>query len=196
MNRLTRRHVLTTLTGGGAVMLCPALLNAQDLDLGAWADIPTTTPIGQTSLMSLGEGPATVDISTLAPGEVAVIARPSASDDYAATGMMQYVGVLRRTDAQIAYGVQNDSENMVQDERYLVVELVCPHRGKAVGITGDADRPFACTDRGGRHSSEFSASGQGVAGASDASDWLPVPDYSLEITGEGSAITSAVLILA
>lgn len=196
MKTLTRRHVLTSLSSAGAVLLCPTLLNAQDIDLSAWSDLPTTQPVGQTSLLELDAGPVEVDITTLQPGEVAVIARPSDSDIHSATDMIQYVAVLRRTEAQIAFGRQDDHDGTVQDVRYLVVDLVCPHRGKAVGVTGDEAVPFACTDRGSRHSSNFSASGQGVSGASDASDWLSVPRHSLDIQGEGSAISSAVLILA
>ena len=179
MYKLSRRHVLATLSSS-AVMLCPAILNAQALDLG-WDDIPTTEPIGQSSLMMIEEGPADIDLSELAPGEVAVIARPTTDDAYSATGMTQYIGVLHRTEAQIAYGADNDRDGVIQVAAYLVVNLVCPHRGKAIGISGDPDRPFACTDRGARHSSEFDASGMGVDGASDG-DPMSIPEYSIDGT--------------
>ncbi|MEO0637276.1 MAG: hypothetical protein AAFY73_11565 [Pseudomonadota bacterium] len=188
---LTRRHVLATLSGGGAVMLCPALLNAQELDLSNWSGASTSVPIGQSSLVEAPAGPAELDVSTLAPGEVAVIARPNSADTFSRTGGMQYVGILRRTDDQLAAVAGNENPGGTQDPRYLVVNLVCPHRGKAVGITGDASRPFACTDRGGRHSSDFTAVGQGAGGASDASDWLSVPDYQIAVTDSGAVVSLA-----
>ncbi|MEN0088758.1 MAG: hypothetical protein AAF737_10035 [Pseudomonadota bacterium] len=191
MITLTRRHVLATLSGGGAVMLCPALLNAQEVDLSSWAGVPTTEPLGQTSLAQVPAGRAELDISALSAGDVAVIARPDASDTFSSTGMTQYVGVLRRTEEQIAYGAENDRDGTVQDPRYLVVNLVCPHRGKAVGITGDPNRPFACTDRGSRHSSDFSASGQGVGGASEGKDWLSVPEHTLVVNDDRAVLQLA-----
>ncbi len=176
MHKLTRRHVIATLSSS-AVLLCPAVLNAQTVDVD-WDGIPTTEPIGQTSLMEVGAGPAEVDVTALQPGEVAVIARPSDDEFYTSTGMTQYIGVLRRTATQIAASAETDPDGL-QDPEYLVVNLVCPHRGKAVGITGDEAVPFACTDRGGRHSSNFNASGQGVSGASDASDQMSVPEHTI-----------------
>lgn len=181
MQRLSRRHVLTTLTGT-AVLLCPALLNAQGSIDADWADVPTTMPIGQDRLMELGAGPAEVDISALAPGEVAVIARPNSADTYSATGSVQYIGVHRRTDGQIAFGASNDRAGTVKDPRFFVADLVCPHRGKAIGFTGDPNMPFACTDRGRRHSSNFNASGMGVGGASDG-DPMAIPAYEIADNG-------------
>lgn len=195
MHQLTRRNVIATLSGS-AVLLCPKILTAQEIDLSAWNDIPTNVPIGQSSLVQLDAGPAEIDISTLQPGEVAVVARPTTNSDYERTDMIEYIGILRRTEAQIEFGAANDRAEMIKDPRYLVVDLLCPHRGKAVGITGDANRPFACTDRGGRHSSEFSASGEGVAGASEGEDWLSAPDYTLTVTEAGGAISKAVLNLS
>lgn len=180
MQKLTRRHVIATMTSS-AVTLCPAILKAQTTaDLSSWSGTPTTEPIGQDQLITLAAGPAEVDITALGAGEVAVIARPSDSDDHSSTGMTQYVGVLRRTVEQVAYGAANDRDGTVMDENYLVVELTCPHRGKAVGITGDPNAPFACTDRGNRHSSDFDASGMGVAGASKG-DPMVIPAYSIAV---------------
>lgn len=187
MKTLTRRHVIASFSSS-AVMLCPALLNAQIADLG-WEDIPTTQPVGESILVEVGAGPAELDVSVLEPGEVAVIARPSDDEVYTSTGMTQYIGILRRTAAQMEASAQSDPDG-VQDPEYFVVNLVCPHRGKAVGITGNEAVPFACTDRSGRHSSDFNASGQGVAGASDESDQLPVPAHSVTRT-DGVIVTIA-----
>jgi hypothetical protein len=196
MIKLTRRNVIKTIASGGAVTLCPSLLKAQSLNLDAWDDIPTTEPIGQTALVTLEAGPAEIDISTLKTGEVTVVARPTDDPNYSDTGMMQYVGILRRTDAQIAYGNTHDKPGSVQDSRFFVTDLLCPHRGNAIGITGSEDRPFACTDRRSRHRSEFTASGEGVAGASEGEDWLFIPDYTLEIVEDNGSIKSAILTLS
>lgn len=187
MYKMTRRNVIATLSGS-TVLLCPALLNAQtDLD-AAWSGIPDDTPIGQDRLITLGEGAAEVDVSDLQPGEVAVIARPSADDTFSRTGMMQYVAVHRRTADQIAFGAANDRDGTVQNPEYFVVNLVCTHRGKAIGITGDPAAPFACTDRGSRHSSVYDASGFGVSGASEG-EHLSIPDYTLSADG-GQVVVS------
>lgn len=178
MQKLTRRHVLVTLSST-TVMLCPRILTAQELELD-WTDVPTTAPIGEDTLLTLAAGPAEVDVSTLQPGEVAVIARPSDdADAHGNTEMTHYIAVMRRTDAQIA--AANDRPGTVQDPNYLVVDLTCPHRGKAIGMTGDAAYPFACTDRRGRHSSVFDTSGNGVSGAS-ADEFMTVPNYTLSGT--------------
>ena len=183
MYRLTRRHVLTTMTAS-SVMLCPALLNAQ----ADWGNISTSEPIGQDQLLTVDAGTSEIEISGLEPGQVAVVARPNEAGDYTSTGGIQYIAVMRRTDAQIAFGQANDRDGAVQDVGYLVVNLVCPHRGKAVGITGNPDMPFACTDRGSRHSSDFNASGLGVAGASDG-DWMSFPSYSIAASGASVVLT-------
>ena len=91
MQKVTRRHVIATLSST-TVMLCPALLNAQQVDLD-WGSIPTTAPVGQDMLVEVGAGPAEVDVTALQPGEVAVIARPSDSEIFASTGNTQYVAV-------------------------------------------------------------------------------------------------------
>mgnify|MGYP001267014566 CR=1 FL=1 len=67
---------------------------------------------------------------------------------------------------------------MRRDKGYLIVELPCPHKGKAIGLTGDPKVPFACTDRGRYHSSEFDSNGLGVAGKS-LEDKLVVPEHKL-----------------
>jgi len=180
MHKLTRRHVMATLSSS-AVLLCPAILNAQTVDID-WGDIPTTTPVGQKSLLNVDVGPAQVDVTDLQAGEVAVIARPTTDETYTATGMIQYVGVLRRTADQIAFGATNDRAGTVQNPEYFVVNLLCTHRGKAIGITGDPNVPFACTDRGARHSSNYDASGHGVSGAGEDEN-LSIPDYSIATDG-------------
>lgn len=185
MHKLTRRNVIVTLSAS-SVMLCPAVLTAQ----ADWGEVAEDRPLGQDQLLTVPAGPARIEISGLAPGQVAVIARPTTDDNYSNTGMTQFVGVLHRTEAQIAYGAANDRAGVVQDPRYLVVNLVCPHRGKAIGITGDANVPFACTDRGSRHSSDFDAAAMGTAGASDG-DPMSIPDYTIEGAG-----TEIVLNLA
>ncbi|MEO1641552.1 MAG: hypothetical protein AAFU41_20170 [Pseudomonadota bacterium] len=186
MHRVSRRHVIATLTSS-TVLLCPAILNAQSVQLD-WDNVPTDTPLGQNQLIEVAAGPATVEISALAPGEVAVIARPTEDPEYSATGMIQYIAVHHRTEAQIAFGAANDRDGTVQDPAYFVVNLVCSHRGKAIGLTGNPDAPFACTDRGSRHSSVFDASGFGVSGASE-DEYLSVPDYTISANGSDVVLT-------
>ncbi|MEL6584849.1 MAG: hypothetical protein AAFQ36_13550 [Pseudomonadota bacterium] len=176
MYTLTRRHVLMT-AAGSALTLCPAILNAS-VELDAWETLPDDTPVGYDKLMSVEAGPATVEISDLMPGDVAVIARPTDDPEYAATGMIQYIAVHVRTDEQIAFGAENDPAGATQDQRFFVVNLVCTHRGKAIGITGDPSAPFACLDRGRRHSSVYNASGLGIGGASEG-DQLSIPAYTI-----------------
>ena len=187
MYKLTRRNVIAVVPSS-AFLLCPAVLNAQSVDLD-WDDIPTDAPVGQDRLISLEAGPAEVDITDLEPGQVAVIARPTDDAAYTSTGMIQYVGVLRRTEAQVAFGAENDRDGTVVDPGYFVVNLLCTHRGKAIGVTGNADVPFACTDRGGRHSSNYDASGFGVAGASEG-EHLSIPEYTLTV-GDQVVLTLA-----
>lgn len=180
MHRITRRHVIATIAGTGTAVLCPALLNAQQtLD---WGGASTEEPIGHDRLITAEAGPVSVDVTDLAPGEVAVVARPTDDPEYSATGNTQYIAIHHRTDAQVSFGEANDRPGSVQDPRYFVVNLVCTHRGKAIGITGNPDAPFACTDRRGRHSSDYNASGLGVAGASDG-EYLSIPDYALIASG-------------
>ena len=180
MQKLTRRHVLTTMTST-TVLLCPAILNAQtDLSI-EWEGIPDDRPIGEDRLIDVAAGPAEVDVTDLQPGEVAVIARPTDDPEYANTGMIQYIAVHHRTDAQIAFGAANDRDGTFQDPAYFVVNLLCTHRGKAVGLTGNPEAPFACTDRGSRHSSVYNATGFGVSGASE-DEYLSIPDYTSQIS--------------
>ncbi|MEL6700293.1 MAG: hypothetical protein AAFO58_01235 [Pseudomonadota bacterium] len=178
MQKVSRRHVIATLSAS-SVMLCPALLNAQaQID---WPDsVADNKPIGEDRLITLASANEPVDVSDLQPGEVAVIARANDGPDFSNTDQTQYVAVLRRTDDQIA--AANDRDGTVQDERYFVANLVCPHRGYAIGMTGDASIPFACTRRGGRHGSEFDAAGLGVAGASDG-EYMSIPAYTLDASG-------------
>ena len=193
MHKLSRRHVIATLSAS-SVLLCPALLNAQVThDWGG--DVPENVPLGQDQLLMLGAGPASVEVTALAPGQVAVLGRPTTDPEYSGTDMIQYVAVMRRTDAQVAFGAPNDRTGTVQDPRYYVANLVCPHRGKALGITGNPDAPFACTDQGRRHGSIFDATGFGIAGASDT-EYMSIPSYAMEITESGGAVSKAVINLA
>ena len=160
MKKISRRHIIVTLASSAA-FLCPAVLNAAtSTDLSSWANIPTDSPAGLTEILWLGKGPASIDISELKAGDVTVIARPDDSADYAGTGQTQFVAAMRR------------------DKDYLIVELTCPHKGKAVGLTGDPKVPFACTKRGGHHSSEFDSNGLGVAGKSSG-DPMIIPEHKL-----------------
>ena len=160
MKKISRRHVIVTLASSAA-FLCPAVLNAAtSTDLSSWANIPTDSPAGLTEVLRLGKGPASIDISELKPGDVTVIARPDDSADYAGTGQTQFVAAMRR------------------DKDYLIVELTCPHKGKAVGLTGDPKVPFACTKRGRHHSSEFDSNGLGVVGKSSG-DPMIIPEHKL-----------------
>lgn len=176
MQTLTRRHVIVTLTSS-SVLLCPALLNAQVVDFEWDEDPDDSMPVGQDQTIEVAAGPAEVEISALMPGDVAVIARPTEDEDYANTGMVQYIAVMHRTDAQMAQG---DSPAAGVDPRYLVANLVCPHRGNAIGMTGIPDMPFACTKTGSRHEGRFNAAGMGVAGATEG-DPMTVPDYEIEV---------------
>ena len=189
MQQLTRRHVMATLSST-TVLLCPAVLNAQtDLSIN-WEGVPDDRPIGEDRLINVAAGPAEVDVTDLQPGEVAVIARPTEDPEYSNTGMVQYVAIHHRTEAQIAFGAANDREGTVQDPAYFVVNLLCSHRGKAIGLTGNAEAPFACTDRGSRHSSVYDATGFGVSGASE-DEYLSIPEYTLQVSD-----TQVVLQLA
>ncbi|MDC3108033.1 Rieske 2Fe-2S domain-containing protein [Paracoccaceae bacterium] len=160
MKKISRRHVIITLSST-VTFLCPAVLNAAtSKDLSSWANIPTDRPIGLSQILQLSSGPASIDISGLKPGDVTVIARPDDSADYAGTGQTQFVAVMRK------------------NKEYLVVELTCPHKGKAIGLTGDPKVPFACTKRGRYHSSEFDSNGLGVAGKSSG-DLMIIPEHKL-----------------
>ena len=165
MKKISRRHVIVTLASG-VTFLCPAVLKAAtSADLSTWANIPTDSPAGLTEILRLGKGPASIDISELKPGDVTVIARPDDSADYAGTAQTQFVAAMRK------------------DKDYLIVELTCPHKGKAIGLTGDPKVPFACTKRGRYHSSEFDSNGLGVAGKSSG-DPMIVPEHKLTGSNE------------
>ncbi|MEO1732286.1 MAG: hypothetical protein AAFR45_01460 [Pseudomonadota bacterium] len=189
MHRLTRRNVLANLAGS-TVFLCPAILNAQ-VPAPNWGEIPTDAPIGADRILTMPPGPVEIDISDLQPGDVAVVARPTDNPEYTNTGMTQYIAVLRRTDEQIAFGAAHDRPGDVQDARFMVVDLMCPHRGKAIGLTGNPEAPFACTDQGSRHSSVFDASGYGIGGAS-AEEYMSFPAYSIKSDSGGAIVVSLI----
>ncbi|MEL6549734.1 MAG: hypothetical protein AAFQ54_05735 [Pseudomonadota bacterium] len=179
MQTLSRRQVIATLSTA-TVSLCPAVLNAA---IYGWPDgFGDEMPVGQALTVDVSGGGA-VDITALAPGELAVLSRPSSDGQFSGTGNVQYVGVLHRTAEQIAAASGGAA---TQDERYLVVNMVCPHRGAAIGVSDDPARPFACTRTSSRHGSLFDTAAKGVAGASDESDVLSVPSYTLNV---GSTVT-------
>ena len=168
MKKISRRQVIITLASS-ATFLCPAVLNAATTaDLSSWANIPTDSPAGLSQILRLGSGPAKIDISELKAGDVTVISRPNNKADYSGTGQTQFIAAMRR------------------DKDYLIVELTCPHKGKAIGLTGDPNVPFACTDRVRYHSSEFDLYGVGVAGKSSG-DSMFVPEHRL-INSNGKVI--------
>ena len=160
MKKISRRNVIVTLASTAA-FLCPAVLKAATTaDLSSWANIPTDSPAGLSKILQLGSGPASIDISELKVGDVTVVSRPNNRADYATTGQTQFIAAMRR------------------DKDFLIVELTCPHKGKAIGLTGDPKVPFACTKRGRYHSSEFDTNGLGVAGKSSG-DPMIVPEHKL-----------------
>ncbi len=182
MQKLSRRHVIASLSAT-TVTLCPAVLNAA---VYGWPEgFSDKEPVGQARTLAVSSGEV-VDISQLAPGEIAVLSRPSDEDEFAGTAGVQYVGILHRTEAQIAAATGGAE---VQDPAYLVVNMVCPHRGAAIGVSDDPARPFACTRTSSRHGSLFDTAGVGVAGASDSSDILSVPGYTLSV---GDTVTIAL----
>ena len=192
MQKLTRRNVITTLTAS-SIILCPAVLNAHDDEDFSWGpSIDTSKPSGQDRLVFLKDRSEPVDISDLTPGQVAVVGVPTDNIDYFSTGMVQYVAILRRTSSQIEAAKKNDRTGKVKDPRYFVVNLICPHKGFAIGITSMENRPFACTKEGDRHHSIFDASGFGVHGKSSG-EYMSVPEYTLDTETDN---TKAVLTLA
>lgn len=184
MKTITRRNVILTMTGT-AISLCPAVLNAQAAEFDWGEDVPTNTPRGEDQMVMLAVGETDVDISALTPGQVAVVGRPTEDPEYSNTDQIQYVAVLRRTDAQAAQGAPDAA---TLDPRFYVANLVCPHRGYAIGMTGLEDAPFACTKRGSRHGSVFNAGGLGVAGKSSG-DLLSVPTYAIAESGGQIVLT-------
>jgi hypothetical protein len=191
MQKLTRRNVVTTLTAT-SVFLCPAVLNAhEDEDFSWGAGIDTSKPTGQEKLVMLMDRSEPVDVTDLGPGQVAVIGIPTDHPNYFSTGMVQYVAILRRSPSQITAAKNNGRTDKVQDERYFVANLICPHKGFAIGITTMEHSPFACTKEGKRHHSIFDASGYGVHGKSSG-EYMSVPEYILDIEGD---VTKAVLKL-
>jgi len=191
MQKLTRRNVLTTLTAS-SILLCPAVLNAHEDEDFSWGpNIDTSKPTGQDKLVMLTDRIEPVDVTELGPGQVAVIGAPTDNPDYFSTGMVQYIAILRRSTNQIETAQKRVQGAMVHDQRYFVVNLVCPHKGLAIGITPMEDRPFACTKEGSRHHSIFDASGFGVHGKSSGKT-MSVPGYTLDIEGD---VTKAVLTL-
>ncbi|MEO1704633.1 MAG: hypothetical protein AAFR50_04755 [Pseudomonadota bacterium] len=98
MKTLSRRQVIATLSAT-TVTLCPAVVNAA---IYGWPDgFSDEEPHGQSSLVNVSAGEV-VDITALAPGELAVLARPNVAGEFSSTGGTQFVGVLHRTPEQIA----------------------------------------------------------------------------------------------
>ena len=125
-------------------------------------------PTGQTAILDLNASNA-VDVAVLQPGEMVVVSLAGA-----------FIGILRRTSAQIAAaeGTQGervpaaDADRVVNSD-YLVANLTCPHRGCQVGYSNEADEPFLCPC----HRSAFDASGRVTGGPARAN--LSIPDYDL-----------------
>jgi len=175
---LTRRHVIGTFAAAGAAALCPAALMAQAV---AWKGdvVSDSMPVGADQMLEIGEGPVSVDITALMPGEVAVMTRPSTDPNYINTAATQNIALHRRTADQMA---------ATDGAEYYVFNMVCPHRGFAISMTTDPARPFACNKQGGRHGSVFDAAGLGVAGASlDKS--LSAPAHEVAVDGDVVSLT-------
>lgn len=189
MKTLTRRHVIASFATAPLV-LCPAVLNAQAADFSWDQAYPDDTPVNADRTLMLDDGEKMVEISGLAEGEVAVLGMPDASGDYGNTGNIRYIAVHRRTADQVAMFSAEDRAGTVQDPAYFIVDLTCPHRGYAIGLTGVAEAPFACLKTGSRHSSVFNGAGFGIAGASE-DEYMTIPDYSLRVTGADVVVTFA-----
>ncbi len=193
MKQVTRRHVVATLSAS-TVLMCPAILSAQDASFDWGEDVPTDVPRNEAQMITLGDGETEVDVTALEPGDVAVVAVPTDDEEYSETQMTQFIGIMRRTDDQIAFAQTNDRPDTVQDIRYFVANLVCPHRGNAIGMTGNPEIPFACTKRGSRHDGVFNAVGLGVTGGPEG-DYMSIPAYQLAVTEADGVISQAVFQL-
>ena len=128
-------------------------------------------PTGQIEVLTLSDTKA-VDVSTLNPGELVVVAVAET-----------YYGILHRTAAQIAavqaetpMRVYEADSDRVQEATYLVLNLACPHKGCQVGYDNVADIPFNCPC----HRSRFDASGRVLGGPARFN--LGVPDYAISGT--------------
>ena len=193
MQKLTRRNVITTLTAS-SIILCPAVLNAHDDEDFSWGpSIDTSKPSGQDRLVLLKGRSEPVDISdTLPLDRLQLLAFLRTIKIILAPGWCSMLLFLRRTSSQIEAAKKNDRTGKVKDPRYFVVNLICPHKGFAIGITSMENRPFACTKEGDRHHSIFDSSGFGVHGKSSG-EYMSVPEYTLDIETDN---TKAVLTLA
>lgn len=162
-----RRFVI----GGTAALVGAAALSPQ-----ASAHRRGSEPTGQIEVLTLGDTKA-VDVSTLNPGELVVVAVAET-----------YYGILHRTAAQIAavqaetpMRVYEADSDRVQEATYLVLNLACPHKGCQVGYNNVADIPFSCPC----HRSRFDASGRVLGGPARLN--LGVPDYRIS----GTTVTFA-----
>lgn len=154
-----RRDVIRGGLAAGALALLPA---------GA-AQAKGEEPIGQSQTIELGDA-TSVDVSALAPGELAVIVMNRT-----------FVGILRRTEDQQsaaaatvgALSGEADADRVV-DAEYLVAELKCLHRGCYVGYTGASDVAFACPC----HRTTFDPAGRVIKGKTAKS--LPFIAHSVK----------------
>ena len=161
-----RRDVIRGGLAAGALALLPAGL----------AHAKGAEPIGQAQTIELGDA-TSVDVSALAPGELAVIVMNST-----------FVGILRRTEEQQAAAAgsvgavsgEADSDRVV-DAEYLVAELKCLHRGCYVAYTGEAEMAFSCPC----HRTSFDSAGRVISGRTDKS--LPFIAHSVD----GGVVTFA-----
>jgi len=180
---IDRRDVLMTLGAGAAISLCPSILKASAaLDFEWERGIDASAPQGQAQTVSL-EGVTSVDVANLQPGDVLVVQRDAAGNAaYENLNFKQNIAILYRTDEQIALAANDESKSpqadadRVTDPRYLVVDLLCPHRDWAVGISPHGELPFNCM----KHNSKFDTSGRAFDGRADNN--LKIPDYTISGT--------------
>ena len=96
-------------------------------------------PTGQSGDILTLDTSVSYDLSAMAPGDMVAF-----------QDGINFIGVVHRTDEQIeaaqenaSLSAANDAE-IVVDQRFLVVNLRCEHRGCQVGYTGEADAMFQC----------------------------------------------------
>ena len=130
--KITRRHVLKAgaSIGVGCCMSVAGVASAQRR--GA-------LPTGQSGDILTLDTSVSYDLAAMAPGDMVAF-----------QDGINFIGVVHRTDEQIQSAQENaslstskDSE-IVVDQRFLVVNLRCEHRGCQVGYTGEADAMFLC----------------------------------------------------
>lgn len=124
---------------------------------GAESHSDGSAPTGFSSIVNFN-GQSAVDVAAMNPGEMVVLQRGG-----------QFLGVIRRTSAQIAAAqasqggkdAASDASRVATPE-YLVIDLRCPHRGCQVGYVPGATGAdaFTCPC----HRSTFDTSGRVTGG--------------------------------